>query len=143
MLAEILAATKAAGWSADNVAFGSGGGLLQKLNRDTSKYALKCSEVIVAGTRRDVFKQPVTDSGKQSKRGRLALVRREGKLKTVRENELRSGESNELVEVFRNGKLTNEFSFDEVRHRAAIDRALVREIDVEFEPSATSGYCPA
>ena len=121
LLAEILAATKSAGWYADNVAFGSGGGRLQTLNRDTSKYAFKCSEVTVAGKLRDVFKQPVTDSGKQSKRGRLALVSREGCLQTVRENELQSGESNELVEVFRNGILTSESSFDEVRQRAAID----------------------
>lgn len=118
MLAEILEATTAAGWSADNVAFGSGGGLLQKLNRDTSQYAFKCSEVTVAGQRRDVFKQPVTDSGKQSKKGRLALVCRGGSLTTVSEEELTSDETNELVEVFRNGKVVSESSFDEVRQRA-------------------------
>ncbi len=30
------------GWSAENIGFGSGGGLLQKLNRDTQKFAFKC-----------------------------------------------------------------------------------------------------
>ena len=36
-------------WSADNVAFGSGGSLLQKLHRDTQKCAYKCSYAIING----------------------------------------------------------------------------------------------
>ena len=36
-------------WSADNVSFGSGGALLQKLNRDTQKCAFKCSYAIING----------------------------------------------------------------------------------------------
>ena len=36
-------------WSADNVAFGSGGALLQKLHRDTQKCAYKCSYAIING----------------------------------------------------------------------------------------------
>ena len=120
MLSEILTATKSEGWSTDNLAFGSGGGLLQKLNRDTSKYAFKCASVIVDGAKRDVFKQPVTDPGKQSKRGRLALVRRSGQLVTVQESECRQDETNELVEVFRDGTITSVSSFDEVRRRAVL-----------------------
>ena len=42
MLGKILSEMQSAGWSADNIAFGSGGGLLQKLNRDTEKFAFKC-----------------------------------------------------------------------------------------------------
>ncbi|MBI1309699.1 nicotinate phosphoribosyltransferase [bacterium] len=120
MLSEILAATETSGWSTDNVAFGSGGGLLQKLNRDTSKYAFKCASVVVDSVKRDVFKQPVTDPGKQSKRGRLALVKRSGQLVTVQESDCRPHEPNELVEVFRDGAITAESSFDEVRRRAML-----------------------
>ena len=75
------------GYSADNFAFGMGGGLLQQLNRDTQQWAMKCSAV---GIRewvdypneradklelvwKDVFKDPITDSGKRSKRGRVTL----------------------------------------------------------------------
>jgi nicotinamide phosphoribosyltransferase len=47
------------GWSADNVAFGMGGGLLQKVNRDTLSFAFKCSTVTVNGVDRPVFKCPV------------------------------------------------------------------------------------
>ena len=38
--------------------FGSGGALLQKLNRDTFKCAFKCSEITVKGQAREVFKAP-------------------------------------------------------------------------------------
>lgn len=120
MLSEILAATQSAGWSTDNVAFGSGGGLLQKLNRDTSKYAFKCASVVVDGVERGVFKQPVTDPGKQSKRGRLGLVRRSGQLVTVSASECGPNEPDELVEVFRDGKVMAESSFEDVRRRAAL-----------------------
>jgi len=57
------------GWSIDNIAFGMGGGLLQKVNRDTFKYAMKASAAHINGELVDVFKEPVTDKGKKSKRG--------------------------------------------------------------------------
>ncbi len=40
----------------DNVIFGSGGALLQKLNRDTLKCAYKCSMAEIDGKEVDVFK---------------------------------------------------------------------------------------
>lgn len=45
MLNKILGAMKQEGWSANNLAFGSGGALLQKLDRDTQKCAFKCSSM--------------------------------------------------------------------------------------------------
>ncbi len=118
MLRTILEAAREAGWSADNLAFGSGGGLLQKLNRDTSKYAFKCASVTINGESRDVYKQPATDTGKQSKRGRLTLVHRNGSLHTIRESDRIESDSEQLVEVFRDGRLTRESDFAEVRRRA-------------------------
>lgn len=47
-------------WSVDNVAFGSGGGLLQKVNRDTQKCAYKCSWAEVDGVARNVQKNPIS-----------------------------------------------------------------------------------
>ena len=47
-LEEILGAMKNAKWSAENVTFGSGGALLQVLDRDTQKCAFKCSYVVIA-----------------------------------------------------------------------------------------------
>ncbi len=122
MLQTILNAMKETGWSADNVAFGSGGGLLQKLNRDTSKYAFKCASATVDGEQRDVFKQPVTDNGKKSKAGRMRLVRRNGQFATIR-NEDKNHEQDELITVFHNGELLKDYTFSEVRSNAAIGRS--------------------
>ncbi|MFO0664228.1 MAG: nicotinate phosphoribosyltransferase [Polyangiaceae bacterium] len=113
----ILGAMKEKKLSADNVAFGMGGALLQQLNRDTLKFAMKCSAAEVSGEFRDVYKDPVTDPGKQSKRGRLAIVRDQGGYRTIRASELGNGK-NLLREVFRDGELLVEDSFADVRARA-------------------------
>lgn len=119
MLGMILEAMKAAYWSADNIAFGSGGGLLQKLNRDTLKFAFKCSEVTVNGERRSVCKRPVTDHGKQSKAGRLKLVVGTDGLTTVRQEEY--GVAPDLLrEVFRDGHLLLDDRLDDIRQRAEL-----------------------
>ena len=47
----ICAAMKEKGWSISNILFGSGGALLQKLNRDTQKFAYKACMVTVNGKR--------------------------------------------------------------------------------------------
>lgn len=115
-LIDILDGMQAAGWSADNVAFGSGGGLLQKLDRDTQRFAFKCSYVEVDGQGRDVFKKPVTDLTKSSKRGRLKLLHAEN-WQTVAEN---APGTDRLREVFRDGKLLQTTNMAEVRERARL-----------------------
>jgi nicotinamide phosphoribosyltransferase len=105
--------------SADNLAFGSGGGLLQHVNRDTQRFAFKCSSVVVNGQERDVYKNPVTDISKASKKGRLALVNEGGVWSTVTEKQL-NGRKNYLETVFEDGKLVKEYTFDEVRANADV-----------------------
>lgn len=116
-ISEILYTADAAGYSADNIAFGQGGQLLQALDRDTQKWAMKCSAIKVSGEWRDVFKDPITDKGKSSKRGRVTLYR-EGK-------HYRSGvedwPTSVLQTVFENGVAFNQTTFDDIRKRAASD----------------------
>lgn len=69
-------------YSAENFAFGSGGDLMQNVNRDTCKFAMKCSAIKVNGEWRDVYKDPITDSGKKSIRGRVI----DDRMKTVFKN---------------------------------------------------------
>ena len=114
----ILAAMKARGLSVDNVAFGMGGELLQKINRDTQQFAMKASAICINGEWRDVYKDPITDPGKRSKRGRLALINDEQGYRTVREDAL-GDQRNALVKVFRNGDVLVDWTFDEVRECAA------------------------
>lgn len=90
-LREILDAANLLGYSTTNLAFGMGGGLLQQLDRDTCKMAFKCSWAEVDGKSVDVYKDPVTDSGKRSKRGRLTLEVDGRKVRTVQEKEAASG----------------------------------------------------
>ena len=115
-----------AGYSTDNIAFGSGGGLLQKLNRDTQKCAFKCSSVVVGGEERHVFKDPVTDSGKKSKKGRLKLVKdaKSGAISTLTEVGPDDATPDLLVEVFRDGRLLVDQTFAEVRARAEVPDGL-------------------
>jgi nicotinamide phosphoribosyltransferase len=101
-------------WSADNLAFGSGGALLQRMDRDTQKCAFKCCEITVKGEKRNVFKDPITDKGKASKKGQLKLVRENGKLVTKTEGQ-GAAKDDLLVEVFRDGAITKSYTFPEVR----------------------------
>jgi nicotinamide phosphoribosyltransferase len=112
----ILFSLSIAGFSADNVAFGQGGALLQQVNRDTMKFAMKCSAIQVDGEWRDVYKQPVTDSSKNSKRGILALVKNGDGYQTKRKEE--AIEEDLLKLRYMNGELINETTFEEIRERA-------------------------
>jgi len=72
----ILDGVMAEGFSACNVAFGMGGGLLQKMNRDTMSFACKLSHIVDAsGEARDVMKTPKTSSAKISLPGKLFVGR--------------------------------------------------------------------
>jgi nicotinamide phosphoribosyltransferase len=115
----ILTALKLAGFSAENVAFGMGGALHQKVDRDTFGFAMKCSAVLIDGTWHDVFKDPIA-GGKTSKRGRLALILDEnGKPTTIRSESL-MGRKDLLEVVYDYGKLVRDQNFSEVRCLGAI-----------------------
>jgi nicotinamide phosphoribosyltransferase len=112
----ILKAMKDNQFSASNIAFGSGGALLQKMNRDTQKFAFKCSYAKVDGRDVNVFKQPVTAKFKKSKKGKLDLVENiKGEVTTTTPNSMNSI----MVDVFENGKILKEYSLKEVRELAA------------------------
>lgn len=120
----ILTAMYDAGWSAENIVFGMGGGLLQKVNRDTQRFAFKSSAQCREGEWFDIFKKP-KDESKASKRGRLSLVRMEGAhgaaYATVAEGFVSEGKplANLLETVFENGRITRQYTFDEVRKNAS------------------------
>jgi nicotinamide phosphoribosyltransferase len=119
----ILKAVELAGFSVENIAtFGMGGGLLQKINRDTQRFAFKASAQCRGGMWFDVFKSP-KDNTKVSKRGKLKLIHTIGAhgkyYKTVNVQE-QTPESDELVTVFENGVLLKDYSFNEIRERAKL-----------------------
>ena len=120
----ILGAFMAMGWSADNIAFGMGGALLQQIDRDTQKFAMKASAAEINGEWVSVVKDPITDPGKRSKAGRVTLWKsgREyfscvGKPKTWTDYGV--GDATEVLEeVYRDGHLVKEITFEEIRANA-------------------------
>ena len=115
---DILFAMFMNGWSAENIIFGMGGGLHQKVNRDTQRTAFKCSSQMFNNIWHDVYKKP-QDLSKASKRGRLALVKDGETFVTVREDEL-NGRKDYLELVFENGQMIKEYSFEEVRKNSRL-----------------------
>lgn len=123
---EIYEALKQNGISVENLALGMGGALLQKVDRDTQKFALKCSYAEVNGKEINVMKSPVelnaqgelTTSYKKSKAGKFKLIRQDGVFKTVTVDT--TTEKDYLITVFENGQLVMEHTFDEIRANAAM-----------------------
>lgn len=119
MIGEILTMLKNKGFSTENIAFGSGGGLLQKFDRDTQKFAIKCSYAEIDGKGVNVNKDPITSSGKTSKKGLLKLHRAANSFSTISSAEETPEMFNSYVDsletVFENGELVKEYSFDEIR----------------------------
>jgi nicotinamide phosphoribosyltransferase len=126
-IGEILRVVRDDKFSTENLAFGMGGALLQQHNRDTQRFAMKCSSVTVAGREVDVYKQPVTDTVKNSKRGRLDLIERrvEGSHRAVNvldTVQLEPGQAEHpdtvMRTVFENGEVLVTDTLYEVRGRA-------------------------
>jgi nicotinamide phosphoribosyltransferase len=115
----ILSTAMIHGFSADNFAtFGCGGYLLQAMDRDTNKWAMKACYAQVDGQDIDVYKDPVTDPGKTSKKGRITLViDGNGKYVTRRVNEVRETDLEVMREIFRDGELLIEEDLDRIRSR--------------------------
>lgn len=132
MLGNVLAM----GYTADCIVFGSGGALLQKVNRDTFKFAQKGSalliEAVVYGAHGGAFveewlgvaKDPITDPGKRSKEGVMTAVRVKatGEIKAARLDQGELGDDVEDLHVlmYHTGTFYNKTNCDEVRARAAV-----------------------
>jgi len=118
----ILEALNRRGWSSNQLAFGMGGALLQRLHRDTQRCAFKCSYVEVDGEQRPVSKLPTTDNSKASKAGRMKVIRNENTKQwtTYTEDhahyESIKPEHDQLREVFRDGDLLIEVTLSDVRN---------------------------
>lgn len=125
----ILLHVTMAGFAAENFVFGSGTDLVNNQNRDTNKFAIKCSSVKVqddladgmgnpAYTDIDVYKDPITDPGKASKKGRVTTwLDTETKtfISGVRSRQPNMHCIDVVVPIFRNGRLLVNTSLSEIR----------------------------
>ncbi len=116
------------GYSADNLAFGMGGALLQGVTRDTYSFAMKCSAVGIreeydlddfekheAVVWKPVAKDPVTDSGKKSMSGMFRVGGNFTVTSTLESNPI----DGMLKLRYRNGTPINPVTFAEIRANAA------------------------
>ena len=99
-IGKIITGLLKAGWSLDNVKFGSGGGLLQDCSRDTLGFAIKCSWAEIDGKIIAVRKET---NGKTSKAGKLRLVKSGSNYETI--NDINDPRPDLLQTVFCDGEI--------------------------------------
>lgn len=125
----ILSGLAAKGFASSNVVLGIGSYTYQHVTRDTFGFAMKATFCTVDGEDREIYKQPRTDSKKNSHRGLLAVRRDErGELRAhfpvSRRDE--QAASNLLQPVFENGKLLRGQTLSEIR--AIVERELAADL---------------
>lgn len=113
----ILLKLRSLGISAENIVFGMGGRLLGAPQRDDLRFAQKASAVEIDGVWKDVFKDPITDPGKTSKKGRLTVVNRGGEIITIRKEEIRDTDVELMQKVYENGKILIDQNFIDIKAR--------------------------
>jgi nicotinamide phosphoribosyltransferase len=121
-LVAIFKAVKEAGYSAQNLCFGMGGGLLQKVNRDTMSFATKLSHITYAdGTQRDIMKTPKSDLSKFSLPGEFVVKKNTEGIPLVytKESCSKDDPDNLLRVVYDHGKVCKWDDFDTIKKRVA------------------------
>lgn len=118
----ILMEFKAHGFSAENIAFGMGGALLQRVDRDTQRMAMKASalETTTEEGWRDIYKDPITDKGKTSKKGRVSTYQNQetGAIACFKLGEQPKGWISLMRPVWLNGTLLVDESLGVIRARS-------------------------
>ena len=115
---EILKRLAAKGFASCNTVFGIGSYTYQFNTRDTFGFAMKATYGEVNGEAREIFKDPITDSGtKKSARGLLS-VQASGDGYVLKQQQTREQEEGSLLKtVFLDGELVKEQSLQEIRDR--------------------------
>ncbi|KAL1523957.1 hypothetical protein AB1Y20_018873 [Prymnesium parvum] len=144
---DMLASLLANGFCASTVHYGSGGGLMQKVNRDSLSCAFKCCSMYVHGVAYNIGKDPIA-GGKKSYPGNPAVIRyADGVLRNrgqyengvlqraepMSYEEFREGaEGDQLVTVFENGVVKVDHSWNDIRARVRVtdlDHAVNKALD--------------
>lgn len=109
------------GYAAENVVLGMGGALLQQIDRDTMQMAMKASAALVEKEWRDVFKAPVTDTMKHSKKGIVEVYTNltTGKIETHRVEDAANDPNLEslMYTAFEDGTVFSDDAFEVVQER--------------------------
>jgi nicotinamide phosphoribosyltransferase len=116
----ILKILEAKGFASANVVFGVGSFTYQYVTRDNFGFAMKATSGVVNGQRRDIFKDPKTDSGTKKSAKGLLRVEKEGNTLVLHDQQTVDQENQGLLQpVFVDGKLVNPVSLAEIRSRVS------------------------
>ena len=116
----ILKALAEKGFASGNVVFGVGSFTYQYATRDSFGFAMKATSGVVDGERRDIFKDPKTDSGiKKSAKGLLRVDYDNEQQKLVLFDQQSEQQEKEglLETVFLDGELIKQVSLGDIRQR--------------------------
>lgn len=116
-ISQILLSLRSKGISAENIVFGMGGGLLQHCDRDWLKFAQKTTAMEKYGNWMDLQKDPITDPGKQSKKGRVTTIIRNGTYTSVQFGDVCDSDTPVMRKIFENGNLLIDENFSVIRNR--------------------------
>ena len=106
------------GFASTNVVFGIGSfSLSSGISRDSLGIAVKATNAIVNGKQIPIYKQPKTDSTKNSAKGLLKIIKnKDGSYTTLNNVTVEEEQQGKLVSVFKDGKLLREQTFEEIRN---------------------------
>lgn len=103
------------GYASDNIVFGIGSFTYQYLTRDTLGMAVKATAGIIDGKIVKIFKQPKTDSGKNSAKGFMRVDKINNEF--ILTDNLDTDDGGCLETFFENGVWNPVSNFDEIRER--------------------------
>ncbi len=114
----ICAGLHAKGFASTNVVLGIGSFTYQFNTRDTFGFAMKATSVVVNGTRRDIFKDPITDDGvKKSANGLLRVDKVNGEFMMTEQVSRTEEKKGVLQTIYKNGIFQNEINWSEIRSK--------------------------
>lgn len=107
------------GYASTNLVIGIGGLLLQQHNRDDLGFAFKATFAEINGQEVELFKDPITDPGKRSHKGRMKLVKENDRYITIDQISAEEELTGELITVYKDGKIIKDWTLDEIKERVA------------------------
>jgi len=114
----ILKQLEMKGFASGIVVFGIGSYTYQYVTRDNFGFAMKATSGVVNGKRRDIFKNPKTDSGTKKSAKGLLRVEQENNTYILYEQQTPEEEKQGALEIiFDNGKLVKDYRLADIRQR--------------------------
>lgn len=114
----ILKQLESKGFASGNVVFGIGSYTYQYVTRDNFGFAMKATSGVVNDKRRDIFKNPKTDSGtKKSAKGLLRVEQENNTYVLYEQQTIEEEQQGALQTIFENGKLIKSYSLADIRQR--------------------------